>query len=129
MGMGGGRMKYDREVSQDSMSTKCEEDLGCVFLAVFPAVDLGKESEYEEGEVDWRAVLVVIKLGCLGTLTCLSRTSLVFSRSFLSCSLSNLHHPYNGIPPSFSHITLAQCASPSHNSSLRRSASQRLADN
>jgi hypothetical protein len=26
MGMGGGRMKYDREVSQDSMSTKCEED-------------------------------------------------------------------------------------------------------
>jgi hypothetical protein len=56
------------------------------------SVDLGMVCGQMEGEVDLRAVLVVIKLGCLGTLICLSRTSLVFSRSFpFSCSFSDLH--------------------------------------
>ena len=57
MGMGGGRMKYDREVSQDSMSTKCEEDLGRVFVPLSPAWILGRRvnirKERSTGAMCW----------------------------------------------------------------------------
>jgi hypothetical protein len=57
MGMGGGRMKYDREVSQDSMSTKCDEDLECVFLPMLSAWILGRtvniRKERSTGALCW----------------------------------------------------------------------------
>lgn len=48
MGMGGGRMKYDREVSQDSMSTKCEEARECVCLPLFPTLVLGRRVNFRK---------------------------------------------------------------------------------